>query len=57
MACISVIALWGMTLALRYLLDQLDVGGWSAVIGVLTLAGLAYLGLQYMFLRLHLEEQ
>lgn len=54
MAGVSVAALWGMTLGLRHLLDAT---GWGLIAGVLVLVGIAYLGLQYLFLRQHLTEK
>lgn len=54
MAGVSAAALWGMTLGLRYILD---VTGWRLVAVVLVLVGIAYLGLQYLFLRQHLTEK
>lgn len=54
MASISAVALWAMTLGLR---DQLEATGWGAIIGVLMLIGIAYLGMQYLFLRQHLAEK
>ena len=54
MACVSAIALWGVTLGLRYLLDA---AAWLGTIVVLLLVGMAYLGLQYLFLRQHLKEK
>jgi O-antigen/teichoic acid export membrane protein len=53
-ASVSAVALWGMAQALRYLLSA---KGWVLIIGVLILVGTAYLGLQYLFLRKHLEDK
>jgi len=53
LAGVSAGALWGMTLGLRHLWDA---AGWGAIFGILTLVGIAYLGLQYLFLRQHLED-
>ena len=47
-------ALWGMTLGLSNLLHPTS---WMAIIGVLALVGIVYLGLQYLFLREHLTEK
>lgn len=47
-------ALWVMALGLRYLLDTT---AWLGTIGVLVLVGIAYLGLQYQFLRRHLTDK
>lgn len=54
MAGISAVILWGMVLGLRYLLSAT---GWVLIIGVLVLVGIAYLGLQYLFLKEHLEDK
>lgn len=51
----AAIALWWMTLGLRYLLDTVSL--WGEVIGVLMLVGIAYLLLQFLFLRQHLAEK
>jgi len=53
-ACLAATALWGVTLGLRSLLDATS---WGAIIGILALIGIAYLGLQYLFLREHLTEK
>lgn len=53
MAGVSAAALWGMTLGLRHLLNPT---GWGLIAGVLVLVGITYLGLQYLFLRQHLED-
>jgi hypothetical protein len=53
-AGLAAAVLWGMTLVLR---NMLDATGWLAIIGVLVLAGIPYLGLQYLFLRQHLIEK
>lgn len=42
------------TLGLRYLLDGNNFG---STIGIIALVGIAYLGLQYLFLRQHLKEK
>jgi hypothetical protein len=42
------------TLGLRYLLDGNSFG---STIGIIALVGIAYLGLQYLFLRQHLKEK
>lgn len=47
-------ALWVMALGLRYLLDTT---AWLGTIGILVLVGIAYLGLQYQFLRRHLTDK
>jgi O-antigen/teichoic acid export membrane protein len=54
MAGVSAAALWGMALGLRYLLNA---QGWWVIVGVLSLVGITYLGLQYLFLRQHLTEK
>ena len=54
MAAGAAVALWWMTLGLRYLLDAVSL--WGEVIGVLMLVGIAYLALQFLFLRQHLTE-
>lgn len=54
LAMISAVALWGLTLGLRYLLGAT---AWVELIGVLLLVGMAYLGLQFLFLRQHLAEK
>lgn len=46
--------LWGLTLGLRLLLNST---GWGVAAGVLMLVGIAYAGLQYLFLRQHLEDR
>jgi O-antigen/teichoic acid export membrane protein len=55
MAGASALVLWGMTLGFRHLL--LDVRGWGFIAGVMGLVGIAYLGLQYLFLREYLTEK
>ncbi len=52
----AAVALWWMTLGLRYLLVA-AVSPWGEVIGVLMLVGIAYLALQFLFLRQHLTEK
>lgn len=47
-------ALWGMTQGLRH---WMSATGWGQVIETLVLVGIAYLGLQYLFLRQHLAEK
>lgn len=54
MAGLAAAVLWGMTLGLRHLLD---VAGWGLIAGITVLVGIAYLGLQYMFLREHLKDK
>lgn len=54
MASVAAALLWGMVLSLRFLLDAT---GWYLVVGILVLVGIAYLGLQYLFLRNHLAEK
>lgn len=51
-AGLSATGLWCLTLVLRYLLDTT---GWSGIVGELVLIGIAYLGLQFLFLRQHLS--
>lgn len=53
-AVIAIIALWGVTLVLRNILNG---GNWGAVIGTLAFVGVAYLGLQYLLLRQHLMDK
>ena len=53
MAGVSAAALWGLTLVLRYLLNSPGLG---MIAGVLVLVSITYLGLQYIFLREHLED-
>jgi len=53
MAGISATVLWGMTQGLRHLLIPT---GWGLIAGFLVMVGIAYLGLQYLFLREHLTE-
>lgn len=52
MAGFSALALWGMTLGLRHLLN---VRGWGLIAGVLVVVGVSYFGLQYLFLRERLD--
>jgi O-antigen/teichoic acid export membrane protein len=47
-------ALWGMTQGLHH---WMSATGWWQVVGTLALVGMAYLGLQYLFLRQHLAEK
>lgn len=54
MAGLASVVLWSMTLGLRHLLNP---AGWGLVAGVIALVGIAYLGLQYMFLREHLKDK
>lgn len=54
MAGLFATGLWCLTLVLRYLLDTT---GWSGIVGELVLIGIAYLGLQFLFLRQHLSEK
>lgn len=54
LASLAAVALWGMTLGCRYLLDAT---GWVMIISMLTIVGITYLGLQYLFLRQHLTEK
>lgn len=54
MVGVSGAALWVMALALRYLLSAT---GWVLIFGVLVLVGITYLGLQYLFLKKHLEDK
>jgi O-antigen/teichoic acid export membrane protein len=51
----AAVALWWMTLGLRYLLGA--VSPWGRIVGVLVLVGMAYMGLQFLFLRQHLTEK
>lgn len=53
MAGLASVVLWGMTLGLRHLLNP---AGWGLIAGVIALVGIAYLGLQYLFLREHLKD-
>jgi len=53
-AIVAATALWGLATLLR---DMLAAYGWIDVIAVLAVTGLAYLALQYMFLRQHLIEE
>lgn len=53
-AVISAMALWGITLVFRNLVDM---SGWDKIVGVLMLVSTIYLGLQYLFLRQHLTEK
>lgn len=53
MACLSATVLWGMT---QFLRQQWSATGWELMIGVLVFTGVAYLGLQYVFLKGHLED-
>ena len=50
----AALALWVMTLGLRY---QLDAAGWGVIFGVLVLVGITYLGLQYLLLQQHLKDK
>jgi hypothetical protein len=50
-AGIAAMALWGITMLARYLLDIPD---WKGFVGVLTMASLTFLGFQYLLLRNHL---
>ena len=50
----AALALWGLASGLRYMLDA---AGWRLVAGMLSLVGIAYLGLQYLFLRQHLKDK
>lgn len=52
-AIIFAMLLWGVTIGLRQLLETT---GWGEVITTLVLIGIAYSGMQYMFLRPHLKE-
>lgn len=54
MAGLASVVLWGMTLGLRHLLNP---AGWGLIAGVIALVGIAYLGLQYLFLREHLKDK
>lgn len=54
LAGLAAVTLWGLTLGLRNLLNPTD---WGMTAGVLTLVGIAYGGLQYLFLRQHLEDR
>ena len=54
MAGWAALALWVMTLGLRY---QLDAAGWGVIFGVLVLVGITYLGLQYLLLQQHLKDK
>lgn len=54
MAGLSAAAVWGAALGLRQLFDQ---GAWGGTVAVLAVAGVSYLGLQYLFLRRHLTEK
>jgi O-antigen/teichoic acid export membrane protein len=49
----SAIVLWAATLGSRYLFDS---SGWAAIVGVIGLSGLMYLGLLFVLLRQHLME-
>lgn len=53
-AGLAALVLWGGTLGLRYLIDA---PGWLMVISVMGLIGITYLGMQYLFLRQHLNEK
>jgi len=53
MAFVFASLLWGVTLILR---QTLDATGWELIAGVLVLVSIIYLGLQYIFLRGHLED-
>ncbi|MEY4911352.1 MAG: hypothetical protein RL761_1015 [Pseudomonadota bacterium] len=54
MACASAAALWGMVLGLRHMVNA---NAWGGLFCVLILVGMTYLGLQYLFLRVHLSEK
>lgn len=54
MAAVAAAALWLMTLGLRQLLNST---GWMLIVSMLVPVGLTYLGLQYVFLRQHLEDK
>lgn len=57
LAIFAAIALWGASLGIRELLMLRGETGWKAVISLLFLVGLAYLWLQYVFLRQHLDKK
>lgn len=48
------VALWGVALSFRRLLDSTD---WMAVLGICVVIGIFYLGLQYLFLRKNLKDK
>lgn len=52
--CFAAAVLWIMTLGMRNLLNST---GWWLIFGVLVPVGLAYFGLQYLFLREHLKDK
>lgn len=54
LAALWAVALWALTLGLRYVLDT---AAWRGIIGILLLVGTAYLGLQFLLLRQHLTEK
>ena len=53
-AAVSAVALWGITMGLRYLFYPT---GWGVIGAVLTIVSVTYLGFQYFFLRQHLVER
>lgn len=53
-AGISAVAIWIVTLTFRHLIHPTGLVG---VVGVLLIVGIAYLALQYFFLRQHLKEK
>jgi O-antigen/teichoic acid export membrane protein len=53
-AGLGALALWGMTLGLRYVMDTPD---WVMIICMMGLIGSSYLGMQYLLLRKHLNEK
>lgn len=54
MAVVFSVALWGMALSFRRLIDSTD---WMAVLGICAVIGIFYLGLQYLFLRKHFKDK
>jgi len=54
MAAVAAVLLWLITISLRQLLSST---GWMLIVSTLVPAGLAYLGLQYVFLRQHLKDK
>lgn len=55
MAGVSAAGLWGVTRGVHHLLPV--AGWWGTVVGILAVVGFAYLGLQYLLLRDHLEDK
>jgi len=54
MAGASALALWGMASGVRHLSGP---AGWGLIAGVLAIVGIAYLVLQYFFLREHMKDK